>query len=254
MPSTLTRGAAVKHVSEQGGAAGPSDWVGSVSFQDWEGGLRPTAVAEPPPALDELADRLRSSHRIHIAGAPGAGKSTLARRLGRTLNRPVYPLDQIAFEGPDFIPRPVEVTASEAREISETAEWISEGIFVDWADPLLQRADLIVWLDYLNWRRAAYRIVVRTFRGALREARLRRGSDRFLRLADYKRNLKQLIRVLIDSREYWHEQPVPLRYAVTRAQAQDAIAPHWSKVVHITSPQAARALRDAVTSGGSRRR
>jgi hypothetical protein len=165
------------------------------------------------------------------------------------LNLPVYPLDLVAYEGPDFTPRPVEASASDAREISETPEWISEGIFVDWADPLLQRADVIVWLDYLSWHRAAYRIVVRTLRGAVREARLRRGSGRFLRFSDYGRNLKQLIRVLIQSREYWHEQSVPTRYAVTRAQAQDAIAPHWSKVIHITNPHLARALRDALASG-----
>jgi len=228
-----------------------------VTLRDRDGGAYPTAIAaevrEPLAALDGWVLRLQSSHRIHIAGAPGAGKSTLARRLGRALNLPVYPLDQLAYEGRDFAPRPVELSASEAEEISETPEWISEGIFVDWADPLLQRADVIVWLDYLNWRRAAYRIVVRTLRGAYREARLRRGSERFLRFSDYKRNLKQLIRVLFESREYWHEQPVPTRYAVNRAQTQDAIAPHWSKVVHITSAHQARALRDAIASSRRRR-
>jgi len=59
-----------------------------------------------------LTHSVGSADRIHIIGGPGAGKSTLARRLGATLGLPVHTLDTVAYEGPEFTARSREAAES----------------------------------------------------------------------------------------------------------------------------------------------
>jgi adenylate kinase family enzyme len=181
-----------------------------------------------------VADRIRTADRIHVVGGPGAGKSFFANRIAAASGVELHHLDELAFEGPDFMPRPDDVTGGEARAIAEQPRWVTEGIFVGWAEPLFERADVIVWLDDGGWGRSARRIAGRWVRQALREAMSRRGTERFLRFGDYARNVKQLVRVLVTSREYWSGNGTPQRYTVTRNQVQAALEPHAGKVVHLT--------------------
>jgi hypothetical protein len=44
--------------------------------------------------------------------------------------------------------------------------WVSEGAYFDWALPLLERAEIVVWLD-LPWSVACYRILVRYLKAEL---------------------------------------------------------------------------------------
>ena len=64
--------------------------------------------------------RIRSAHRIHIIGSPGAGKSTLAQRLSTELGLPVIHLDLIAL-GLDDVP------AIEAHDLLTGATYIWRG-------------------------------------------------------------------------------------------------------------------------------
>lgn len=41
--------------------------------------------------------------------------------------------------------------------------WIARGAYLDWVEPLLLEADLVVWLD-VPWRVASYRIIFRHVR------------------------------------------------------------------------------------------
>jgi len=189
-----------------------------------------------------LASRLESAERVHIIGGPGSGKSTLARRIGESLDLPVYALDLLAYEGIDFDERPLEDSAQRAREIATLPRWVTEGIHVGWTNPLLERADVIVWIDSVGWSRAAARITSRTFRTALREIRIRRGRERFLRMSDYARNLRQLGYVLVASREYWSRRGEGNRYPVTRWEVEEALAAHKSKVLRLTEADDARRL------------
>jgi hypothetical protein len=191
---------------------------------------------------------LRGS-RIHIIGGPGTGKTTLAHRLARDYDLPVYELDLIAYEGPQFRPRPPSACADRAHEIAAEERWITEGIFVGWTNCLLARADTIIWLDLGSWRGSAGRIVLRTLSGALREAGRRRGAERFLRFADYRRNLRQLWSVLMQSRDFWAPPGRRTLYPVTRGDVQRALEPHSAKVVRLASAGAVRALRRTEAAG-----
>ncbi len=192
-----------------------------------------------------FASKLESAERVHIIGGPGSGKSTLARRIGDALDLPVYALDLLAYEGINFEERPVEDSAERAQEIAALPRWVTEGIHVGWTEPLLERADVIVWIDSVGWSQAATRITGRTLRNAVREIRIRRGRERFLRLSDYARHLRQLGYVLFASREYWSRSGQGNRYPVTRWQVEEALAAHKNKVLRLREADDARRIAPA---------
>lgn len=182
-----------------------------------------------------VASRLLAADRVHVVGGPGVGKSAFASRIAAACGLELHHLDETAFEGPEFIVRPQEVTSHAARTFAAEPRWVTEGIFVGWVDPLFDRADVIVWLDHLSWSQAARRIARRWFRQALREPANRRGTERFFRFRDYTRNTRHLIRVLVTSREYWSNRAKPRRYTVTRAQVRAALEPYGEKVLRIAT-------------------
>jgi adenylate kinase family enzyme len=91
---------------------------------------------DPPPA------------RIAIAGAPGAGKTTLARLLAPLLSADAIELDGIAH-GPNWTIRPEFV--ADVAAFTHRDRWITEWQY-DEARPLIAaRADTLVWLDLPTW-------------------------------------------------------------------------------------------------------
>ncbi|MET0366483.1 MAG: topology modulation protein [Sphingobium sp.] len=101
------------------------------------------------------------TRRILILGASGAGKSTLARQLGERLAVPVTHLDSLFWQPgwvgdhPDFTDKANAAAAGES--------WVIEGGYTN--EPSfasrLERADIIVLLDFPGWRCVA-RIIRRT--------------------------------------------------------------------------------------------
>lgn len=91
--------------------------------------------------------------KIHILGGSGSGKTTLARNLSALLHIPHYDLDQIGMEKG-------LVTEEDAFAIAGQSDWISEGCYLIWTDPLLYQADSIVLLE-VSWPVAAWRIIRR---------------------------------------------------------------------------------------------
>lgn len=207
------------------------------------------AAAVHPTAA---ADRIRSANRVHVIGGPGAGKSFFASRVAAASRIEVHHLDELAFEGPEFAPRPHDVTGREARAIAERGRWVTEGIFVGWVEPLFERADVIVWLDHAGWGRSARRIASRWLRQALREPAARRGAERFFRFDDYARNARHLVRMLVTSREYWNGNGTPQHYTVTRNQVSVALERHSGKVVHLTRADEAERVLHLVGDAPSR--
>lgn len=103
-------------------------------------------------------------HRIVVAGPSGAGKTTVASRLGVAFGLPHTEIDSL-FHGRGWIKR--ETFLSDVRDLVATEEWVTEWQY-DSARPLLiARADLLVWLD-LPRRVVMSQIVRRTVRRRLR--------------------------------------------------------------------------------------
>lgn len=179
--------------------------------------------------------------RIHIIGGPGSGKSTLAKQLGIALHLAVYDLDMIAFEGKEFHERPLDGRLEDVRKIAARAEWITEGIFIGWIEALLERADVIIWLDALPWHQAATRIVRRFVRLGYREMQARRGHEKFFRFQDYLRHLRQLSVVMLTSRSYYtgiSERVGADARSITRAATAAALARYASKVIQCRTAEA----------------
>ncbi len=112
-------------------------------------------------ARSQTFDR-RTVRRIHIIGGPASGKTALARRLGASLDLPVYHLDTVCYEGPLRVRRDLETRSADVSRIASEAAWIAEGTHIWWTDELLRRAEMIVWLD-IPGRIALWRIILRHF-------------------------------------------------------------------------------------------
>lgn len=85
--------------------------------------------------------------KIMIIGCGGAGKSTLAKRLGEKLNLHVYHLDSM-FWKPEWVPTEREEWKRLQFEILEKDEWIIDGNYGSTLDIRIEKADTIIFLDY----------------------------------------------------------------------------------------------------------
>lgn len=84
--------------------------------------------------------------KVHILGAPGSRKTTLAQGLSSRLHIPHYDLDKVNWEQED------------ASALASQSAWVAEGIYL--IEPMLYHADYIVWLE-VSWPVAASRMIRR---------------------------------------------------------------------------------------------
>ena len=117
------------------------------------------------PADSPQRDAL--GRRLVIWGATGAGKTTLARRLGRALDLEVVDLDAIRHaDGWDSVGydefRARLTTVLEAHP----SGWITVGSYSAIMDVYLSRADTLLWLR-LPWRISFWRLLKRTVARAI---------------------------------------------------------------------------------------
>lgn len=91
--------------------------------------------------------------RIIICGPSNAGKSTLARAIGRKLGVPVSYLDLLwHLPHTDWQPRPADEFARLQAEAVAGASWVMEGNYFAAIAPRLERATGIVLLGSRPWR------------------------------------------------------------------------------------------------------
>ena len=90
--------------------------------------------------------------RIVVLGRGGAGKSVLARDLGRAAALPVVELDK-EFWNPQLEPMALDLWRARQRTLADGARWIMDGDLGPYDDPQprLARADTVVVLDMPLW-------------------------------------------------------------------------------------------------------
>jgi adenylate kinase family enzyme len=99
--------------------------------------------------------------RILIIGSPGAGKSTLSRRLAERLDLPLIHLDREYF-GPGWTETGREVWRQRAGELAARPAWVMDGNYSSTFDLRVPRATDIVWLDVPRWKcllRVCFRVI-----------------------------------------------------------------------------------------------
>jgi adenylate kinase family enzyme len=101
-------------------------------------------------------------NRVVIIGSPGAGKSTLARALGRILHMNVVHLDRVFWEH-SWKKKPLKTRIDILLEIvRKNDRWIIEGTYLGSSKPRMEAADTIIFLD-TNALVCLYRIFKRHF-------------------------------------------------------------------------------------------
>lgn len=84
--------------------------------------------------------------RIFIIGVSGAGKTTLAKRLGSILDRKVYHLDRVFWQR-DWKAKDRETRIDILQHLVLERSWIIDGTYLSVSDPHLNVADTIIFLD-----------------------------------------------------------------------------------------------------------
>ncbi|GAA1833586.1 adenylate kinase [Pseudonocardia ailaonensis] len=110
--------------------------------------------------------------RILLAGASGAGKTTLGQALSALTGIRYVGLDAL-YHGPNWTQRP-EFEA-DVKAIAGTDAWITEFGYGRARPHVGPRAELLVWLDLPRWR-VMTQVVPRTVRRRLRREELWNGN------------------------------------------------------------------------------
>ena len=159
--------------------------------------------------------------KVYITGGAASGKTRLSRRLAVVLDAPVYELDSLLLDGQERGESFEEVSESVASTIMATDTWVAEGSYLGWTEPLLRRAELIVWID-VPWRVASYRIISRHIKATVTR------NNRFP-------GWRRLYRFWRWSSRYYHDKnPAGLNaYGVpnTKAAEVEHLAPYQDKLV-----------------------
>lgn len=97
-----------------------------------------------------------------IIGAPGSGKTTLARRLGDELDLPVHFMDHIHWK-PGWVERHPAEKIELVHAVIAGDAWVFEGGHSTTYAARLARADLLIWLD-LGTPLRIWRVIRRSLR------------------------------------------------------------------------------------------
>ena len=86
--------------------------------------------------------------RIYIIGNSASGKTSLAKQLSRILRIKSYDLDDFYYERKFSKKRDAKTVEKLVKKVTRTKKWIIEGVYSSCVTCSLDKADLIIWLDY----------------------------------------------------------------------------------------------------------
>jgi adenylate kinase family enzyme len=177
-------------------------------------------------------DRVGEARRILVYGVTGSGKSTLAQALGDLTGIPVTSVDDIAWS-PGWVPMPTHEQIAYFGALVQSDEWVLDSAYGTWRDLVVERADLVVALDYP-------RLV------SLRRL-LRRTAGRIVDQQEICNGNHEHVRDVLarDSIVLWHFTSFRRKRAEMRRMASAASGP---PVIHLRRPAHARALLEAETA------
>jgi adenylate kinase family enzyme len=85
--------------------------------------------------------------KIAIVGSPGAGKSTLAQQLGKSLNIEFIHLDRLFWQR-GWKEKTRDTRIDILQNLVREKRWIIEGTYLSSSEPRLEAADTIIFLDF----------------------------------------------------------------------------------------------------------
>jgi adenylate kinase family enzyme len=97
--------------------------------------------------------------RINVIGTSGSGKTTFSRRLGETLNLPVFEMDKI-FWGPNWKASTDEEFFPKIKAALESPAWILDGNYTRTVPIKWEKVEWVIWLDY-SFSRTLYQAIKR---------------------------------------------------------------------------------------------
>jgi adenylate kinase family enzyme len=106
---------------------------------------------------------VRPAGRILVYGVTGSGKTTLARRIGERTGLPWHSVDDLTWQ-PGWAAVPDQEQRRRIAAICAEERWVLDTAYGKWLDLPLERAQLVVGLDYPRWlslQRLIRRTVVR---------------------------------------------------------------------------------------------
>ena len=138
--------------------------------------------------MEKVGAERKIKMKIYILGASGSGKTTLAEHISARFRVPHDELDQIGWKNG-------KVTEDDAFAIAEQAEWVADGFYLIWTEPLLYHADYIVLLE-VSWSVAAWRMIRRHITKSLHGTNPYPGFN----------GIKLLFKLLKDNRKHYLNQ------------------------------------------------
>lgn len=168
---------------------------------------------------------IASADRILVTGAPGSGKTTIARQLAEQSRRNLVDLDEVIgvplHGGEDRAHR------DHLDTLPATDRWICDGTYADSVDGRMRLADVVLLLD-LSPLTCARRVISRQ-----RQRRAPVRTIAFLRMLAYTIRFRVGIRGLITRSARDHG--VPLVHVRSGREAQQLLVP-WPDIPQPEDP------------------